>query len=400
MKIRTYQQAIDYLSKFTNYEKQIRVPYSKSAYNLDTMLKLMHCVGNPHTKLKAIHVAGTKGKGSTCMMIESIIRRHGFRTGLYQSPHLIGLMERIQINGVNCPRQIFVKYMNELVPHMTKLRPTFFEIMTAISFLIFERLNLDYTVIEVGLGGRLDCTNIISPQVTVITSIDYDHQDKLGTKLSQIAFEKGGIIKHGVPCVIAPQRPSAARVLEKTGRNVGSRIIKVSPLCVSLPEHQKINASLAAAACKIALKDKFSSGIARSAIYKKLPGRQEIVSKKPLIVVDSAHNVASIRASIPIVKNKKFILVFGASSDKPVRKMLSLLLPFTAYLVLTRASSPRAYEPETIYGLVRKDIPVFIQNDVASAVDLAKRIVKNYDGILITGSFYVAGEALRCLRKS
>ncbi len=361
----------------------------------------MESVGNPHFKLKAIHVAGTKGKGSTCIMIDNILRSHGMKTGLYTSPHLVDLMERIQINGRNCDREVFVRAVNRLAPSLRKIRPTFFELMTAASFIIFEEARVDFAIIEVGLGGRLDSTNILSPVMTVITPIGYDHQHILGHRLEDIAREKAGIIKPSTSVVVAPQRESPRKVIVKVCLEKRAPIIWPKPLNgMNLPLHQRANAAVAVAVSKILL-DRFSKKIAFQALNGiTLPGRWEIISPKPLIIIDSAHNETSIRSEVPLLKGKKWLIIFGSSKDKPIKKMLKILTPYAGAFVFTKATSARAEEPDVIYSLLRPSLPVFISDSVSKAMAIARRISKPYHGILVTGSFYVAGEAIRWLRES
>lgn len=229
-----FHDVYTYIKNFTDYECMAGIRYTKQNYNLDKMRRLLKAIGNPEKQIKSIHIAGTKGKGSTAIMVESILRKAGFKTGLYTSPHLVSMLERIQINGSSISDADFVWAMNVLKPHLDK--STYFEIMTAVAFLLFAREKVDFAIIEVGLGGRLDSTNVIKPIVTAITTIDYDHQDQLGKTLGSIAREKAGIIKPSIPVVISPQRKVALNIIRKTAqlndallREVG-RDIKVDVL--------------------------------------------------------------------------------------------------------------------------------------------------------------------------
>ncbi len=208
---RTFAAALDYLNRFTDYERMAAV--SQPQYTLDRMRRLVKGLGHPERSFRSLHIAGTKGKGSVAHMAEAILREAGFRTGLYTSPHLVHMLERIRLDGRPVPERDFVWAMNRMEAHLRRLKPTYFEIMTAAAFLLFARRRVDWAVVEVGLGGRLDATNVIVPAACAITTIDFDHMEKLGRTLGRIAGEKAGIIKPGVPVVCSPQRPEAMRVI-------------------------------------------------------------------------------------------------------------------------------------------------------------------------------------------
>jgi dihydrofolate synthase/folylpolyglutamate synthase len=214
--VRTYEQALAYLNSFVNYERQRTVPYSAESLNLDRVRALLERLGNPQHAYPTIHIAGTKGKGSTAAMIESILRAAGYRTGLYTSPHLHTFRERMRVSGESISRESLAALVDEAEPHIASVEGiTWFEIVTALGFLHFARSAIDAGVIEVGLGGRFDATNVITPLVAVITSLSMDHVAWLGDRLEQIAFEKAGIVKPGAPVVSAPQKPEALAVLER-----------------------------------------------------------------------------------------------------------------------------------------------------------------------------------------
>ena len=228
---KSYEEALTFLYKAIDYEKLISYQYNASTFSLDRMVKMLEYVGNPHKSFPSIHITGTKGKGSTAIMMSTILEHAGLTTGLFTSPHLVDLKERIQINRQNISEHEFTSNLNEFRPYIQHLRetepsasPTFFEILTAVAMLYFKKKQVDMAVLEVGLGGRLDSTNVVIPQVSVITKVGFDHTAILGNTLSSIAYEKAGIIKQGVPVVSAVESPEALLVIEKTCKEKDARL--------------------------------------------------------------------------------------------------------------------------------------------------------------------------------
>ena len=414
---RTYAEAIRHLNRFTDYER-MSVPYSPATYDLARMRRLVAALGHPERAFRSLHIAGTKGKGSVAHLTEAILRESGYRTGLYTSPHLVDMLERIRIDGRSATPREFVWAMNRMERPLRRLRPTYFETMTAAAFLLFARRRVDYAVVEVGLGGRLDATNVITPAACAITPIDYDHTEKLGTTIERIAAEKAAIIKPGVPVVTGPQHPAALRVLRARAPVLRPRI-KVEPpgdfvlkLTVRTPggatvrgtlralgRHQAENAATAIALVEASGASAPASAVRRALARARLPGRIEVVARRPWIVVDTAHNAAAARALAAAIRRrpprKRLILVFGASGDKDARTMLGTLERRADLVILTRARSPRAAEPSVLASFVGG--PAAATNDVGEAVALARRLAAPEDAVVITGSFYVAGEALGVL---
>src|SRR5262245_29666481 len=334
--LRRYADVVRFLNEFTDYERMAST-YSPSEYNLDRMRRLLAAIGNPERAFLSLHIAGTKGKGSTAHLAEAILREAGLCTGLYTSPHLVDMRERIRRNGVPIGEEAFTRTMAEMEPELRRLRPTYFETMTAAAFLYFAHARVEIAVVEVGLGGRLDATNVIRPAACAITTIDYDHMDKLGHTLKAIAGEKAGIIKPGVPVVSSPQAPEARRVLEVRGKpdfprfRVRSRrgfVLKFTvdgpgnrPMACALPalgEHQAANAATAVALVERS-GARITPAIVRRAFRKvRLPGRVEVVGRRPWLIVDAAHNPVSARAlasALAAVPRRRTLLVFGASAD-------------------------------------------------------------------------------------
>jgi dihydrofolate synthase/folylpolyglutamate synthase len=418
----SYRQAERFLAHATDYEKE-RSRYGPREYNLRAMRTILQRMGNPERAFGSIHIAGTKGKGSTAMMAERLLRAAGARTGLFVSPHLVDMLERIQTDGAPLARGEFVRIMNRVRPALAGLRPTYFEIMTAAGFEAFRRREVDRAVVEVGLGGRLDTTNVLRPLVTVITSVDFDHMDKLGRTLPLIAAEKAGILKPGVPCVVARQRPSALRVIERAARVVGAPLIRSGRELVvrsragrrlsvrirfarrersfSMPflgEHQAENAAAAIAAVELAwglLEPGLIRGVFRSL---ELPGRFERLGSR--VLVDVAHNPVSIRALARALRRigwRRATFVFGCSADKDARAMIAALAPLAERFLLTRSDSPRAMDPGALVRFVPANVPARAIERVGEAV---RDALEGRGRVVVTGSFYVAGAAMGFLRRA
>jgi dihydrofolate synthase/folylpolyglutamate synthase len=406
------------------YADSVRYLYSlgnevlTAKLGLERITALLGALDNPHWACKWIHVAGTNGKGSTSAMIEGGLRAAGVRTGLYTSPHLVEPTERIQIAGVPVsPDQFAAAFarVHETAERMVAsntldMHPTYFETVTAMAFLLFADAKLDTVVLEVGLGGRLDATNVVTPELCVITPIDFDHQIFLGDTIEQIAAEKAGILKPGVPAVFAAQRPEAEAVLrahalgpftlsrdwpvtdlaiEAHGSRFRLRGIPIT--CPLAGEHQVENARVAA----IALNQVGISpdGIAAT----RWPARLEQVSEHPEIVIDGAHNPAGVRALVSYIRRfysgRRLWIVYGALRDKAVAEMASLLFPLADRLILTAPANARAMPPEGMAAPGAR-----ITHSVAEAIALLSEAAPN-DVIFIAGSLYLAGEARALLVK-
>ena len=415
---RDYAHAMEYLNRATDYERQ-QARYSPATYNLDRMRRLAAALGNVERSFKSLHIAGTKGKGSTAHMAEAILRQSGYRTGLYTSPHLVDMLERIRFDGEPVSEHDFLWAMNRMERALRKLRPTYFEIMTEAAFLLFARAKVDYAVVEVGLGGRLDATNILTPAACAITRIDYDHMDKLGHTLAEIAREKAGILKPGVPAVTGAQRPAAMREIRRKAVPLvpavwaparGAFVLKFKVKGLrgrvyrcelpALGRHQAENAALAIALVEASGAAVTPQDVRGALRHVRLPGRIEIVRRRPWILVDTAHNPVSARAlaeALEALPRKRTILVFGASADKDYAGMLRAL-PRMDLTIFTQARSPRAAEPEALMRHARG--PAARTRSVEEALDLARTAARPGDAIVVAGSFYVAGEALASLSET
>lgn len=436
----TYQEAINYLDSFINYEKVDSYNY-KSSLKLDRVRRLAGILGDPQNSIPAIHVAGTKGKGSTASYIYSILKAANFQVGLYTSPHLVSFRERIRINNILISEddlaRIIDKIKNAIGPSMGDEPPSFFEVYTMLAYMYFKEKKVDFAVYEVGLGGRLDATNIIEPLVSVITPLSYEHTDKLGSTLKEIAAEKCGIIKDDSVCVSAPQEEEARKVIEDTCKKRHSRLFSVGKdinfkslssddkgtvFTVSgmngkynrlnsklIGSHQMINATVAIGAVE-ALRERginiTADAVRRGVEDARWEGRLEIVSKKPLIVLDGAQNRASAHVLADAVKNiftyKKLILVLGVSKDKDISGILEEILPICDVLVLTKSRIVnRALEPikikESIAGIKHSVKDIILTPGVEDALSSAISQAGKDDLILVAGSLFVVGEAKESL---
>lgn len=422
----TYPEVTQYLESFVNYEKAESYPY-KESIKLERIKGFLDTIGNPQDALPIIHVAGSKGKGSTCAFIAYILREAGFKTGLYTSPHLINFRERIRVLSPKSPSHRVTKPPDDfegmiskpdLVRLVRKLKPsigrynkaskygslTFFEAYTAMAFVYFKDNDVDFAVLETGLGGRLDATNVSNPLVSVITPISYEHTDKLGNTLAEIASEKAGIIKNSsqLTVISAPQDKEAAEVIRKKCKESGVRLFEVkkpSGFKIRLPgQHQRINAAVAIATIKAlaAYNIRVSQAAVKKGLFKTCwPGRCEVVSKNPYIVLDGAQNKASAQALRKTIRENfrynRLILVLGISSDKDIPGICSVLCNLAGEVILTRADNPRAASPEVLSNYFL-DRPRRITASVSEAKKLSGKLARKKDLILVTGSLFVVGE--------
>jgi dihydrofolate synthase/folylpolyglutamate synthase len=441
----TYRQALDYVYSFTNFEVTPAGSYTSKTFDLTRIERLLAALDNPHRKFQSFHVAGTKGKGSTAAMIESILRSAHHRTGLYTSPHLHTFRERIRVDGEMISEVEVAAGIERIRPVADSLpQVTTFEIMTALAFDYFAVRGVEFAVLEVGLGGRLDATNVVLPRVSVITSISYDHTAILGKTLTEIGREKAGIIKPGVPTVTSPQDPEALAVIRESARERNAPLVEVDPhlrfaigdiqyhivpvsesidghtfklertpihqspitnhQSLKLPlagRHQLANAATALAA--IALLKQQGTAIPDDALRQGLakvqwPGRFEILQRAPLLIVDGAHNADSARQLIQTLHDFRadaaLHLIFGASNDKDIAGMFDQLLPHAGSLILTRSHNPRASDPVKLAALAEKyNVETSIAPDLAAALEEAWRRARPGDIICVTGSLFVVAEA-------
>lgn len=429
-----YQETLDYLYKFVDYSLTHGSQLAAAHFELERMHDFMKELGNPQLAYQVIHIAGTKGKGSVASLCASSLRSQGYRVGLYTSPHLFDYTERIQVNGQEITHAELVSLVDELRPYLDRgTTLTTFEITTAMAFLYFARQQVDVVVLEVGLGGRLDATNIITPLVSVITSISLDHTNVLGNTLEAIAREKAGIIKSGVPVVIAPQKVDAFQMIERTATAKAAPLVvvgrdylyrlnsfsldgqdlsvwradqqeesEIAELRIPLlGRHQVENAATAYAVLQTVKQTGMRvelSAIRQGFSEVSWPGRFEILQRNPAVIVDSAHNRDSAQRLHSAVRDyfpdKSVILVFGASEDKDINGILSELLPVTRQVILTRSFHPRAAHPQDLLKITEMfHCPTIVEDTVESALFQALRMVDDNSIVLVTGSIFMAAEA-------
>lgn len=401
--------------------------------DLQNISKLMEFSGNPHKRFKVVHVAGTNGKGSTCAAIASALMSMNYRVGLYTSPHIVDFTERIKINGEQISGADVAKLTEFFQPEIIRLRATFFEATTAMMFKYFADNGIDYAVIETGLGGRLDSTNIVDPLVSVVTSIGLDHTEILGDTLEKIAYEKAGIIKQNKPVVVNCRNDSVKKVFQSIAVRRNSQLFFVDEI-TSLKnlemdirgstfdasvfgeiypglrvglcgDHQVQNAMTALTA--LSLLAKYGMSIYKEMIYEGLEhiqdntghrGRMEILSNDPLVILDVAHNPAGIEAlmqSLNLIGKKKGILLFASMRDKDTKSMLNLLRQRFEKVILTELQTSRSLSASEL-NILSEDINLQSQvfNNSSEALRAALTQINNESFLLVTGSHYLAGEVL------
>lgn len=447
--IQTYQDALDYLYSFINHDrKPARTPH-EARHNLDRTRALLAAVGHPEHRLRTVVVAGTKGKGSTAAMLESIVRQAGYRTGLWISPHLNSYRERIQIDRSYITQEQLIAGVRRLQPIAdtfdvaTYGSPSTFELGFALALRHFADQQVDLALLEVGLGGRYDCANVVHPLVTLVASISYDHTNVLGATLSKIAYDKAGTFKPGIPAITVPQPQEAARMLAQVAHEVGTPLhLAAEPRpeglqCYEteppppapnapppLPEiaypvepatnlrgaFQQENARLACGAAVLLRQNGLlipDDALRRGLATVHWPGRLELVQQSPLLVLDGAHNghsaqrlAAALRAEF---RYSRLFVILGVSRDKHIEAILAALLPHTHTLVLTHSRHPRAYtDLDKIAAMARGSSPPFsgpilFTGDIPDALEEARALAAPDDLICVTGSLFVVGAARETL---
>jgi dihydrofolate synthase/folylpolyglutamate synthase len=416
----SYEGALEYLYGLQKYG--IKFGLSKTAH-------LLKAFGNPHHGQNYIHIAGTNGKGSVAAMLESILMESGLKVALYSSPHLVRFAERFRINREDISPEEVASITRELIRVIDPRHPpTFFEVITAMALIHFARMNTDIAIMEVGMGGRLDATNVIRPKVSAITSISLDHQFFLGRHLIDIAREKAGIIKRGVDLVTAVTQPSVLRLFKsvcearkahfwRVGQDVHYRAnesgfsyyglgLTLRGLRLGLQgRFQHRNAALALAVIELLEGKGFSissQSIMNGLEHPRWPGRMHIFSREPLVVLDGAHNPAAIRKLREAVRDafqyKRLILVLGVMKDKDIQGIVRGIVPVADYTFFTRPEYDRAANPE---DLMREAEPLGKPGEcvhaLPDALDRAKRLAGPGDMILVCGSLFTVGEAMTCL---
>lgn len=428
-----YNKALDYLYSFVDYSLKHVSELAKADFNLDRMFALVESLGNPQAAYPILHVAGTKGKGSVSALCASVLQAAGYKTGLYTSPHLEDYCERIQINGQPVSHGELVELVEEIKPHVEKIaKLTTFEITTALAFMAFAKHGVNAAVVEVGLGGRLDATNVVTPRVSVITSLSMDHMAVLGDTLAKIAGEKAGIIKEGVPVVSSAQKDEALEVLLRVASErdapftLVGKDIKFAPVTSSLEGqtfelstlnlqppilkipllglHQIENAATAYAALKVSGLEISDEAIQKGFAQVQWPARFEVVRREPPVVIDSAHNRDSalrLRQSLDdYFPGRPVIMVFCALEDKDISGMLEELKPRLEGVVATQADHPRAPSAEWIAEQVMQaEVPVVAVTPAAAALERALEMAGERALVLSAGSVAFAGEIRAAWRR-
>ncbi len=411
-----YHETIDYLFNLQKYGIKLGL------LNITQMLEALQ---NPHKHFQTVHVAGTNGKGSTAAMVASILQAHGFSVGLFVSPHMVRFTERISINNVEIPQEEVVRLTNVIrdsIHQIPDLTPTFFEFVTAMAFVYFKEKGIDWAIIETGMGGRFDSTNVISPEVSIITHISEDHKQFLGDTIEKIAYEKAGIIKPYIAVVCSYQESEVLEVLSNKATetsstlalygqdfkalNIGNMIFdyyginKIQNIKLSLAgKHQIENASCAIRAFECLNINIDVDLIKKALLNLKWAGRCESIHHKGKhYILDGGHNYQALyRLREFLLEDnalKKIILIYGAMSDKDNRKMLNIIAPIARKIIFTAPSYGRAENPAILKDLANLpvDTKSYVTNNVKEAMCLLDKIYESGELIVVTGSFYTVGE--------
>lgn len=425
-------QAEAWLASLINVEKMPDL--RRARLSLEPVRRLLREVGNPERELRIFHIAGSKGKGSVALFAEAMLRAAGRRTGAFTSPHLVSWVERFRIDGRAVEGDRLAEAVTRIRPIAERLReepdaPSFFDVTTALALMLFAEARVEAVLLEVGLGGRLDSTNVVTPEVTCVTSIELEHTDKLGTTLAAIAGEKAGIAKPGVPMIMAPLAPDAARTVEAHCARVGAPLVRVGeevrcsvgmesgafarvriedgPIDVTATlgtpgRHQATNAAVALAGVRrlgIATDAELERVAAEALAGCMLPARVEVVSEAPLVVIDGAHTEASARAlrqvldALAAVKGR---FVLSVSAGKDLAQILAALLPHASEAIVTRADPHRSLAEKDLAAAIREqapDLPLRIVSDPVEAVREGRRDLPPEGLLCVTGSIYLAGIA-------
>lgn len=423
-----------------NYEEALSWIHGIGRFGMNQGLKriekLLHYLGDPHKELKFLHIGGTNGKGSVAAFAASVLEVAGYRVGLYTSPYLEQFTNRMSINGADIPEEKLVELVSRVRPLVEKIaadpsygQPTEFEVVTALAMAYFAAESPDIVILEVGLGGRLDATNVVWPLVTAISTISLEHTQVLGDTVEDIAREKAGIIKEG-SAVVTQAKGNALCVLEDTCREKNALLFrlghefsaeKVSGNLIGqvfhyrgfghdlrnlkislLGDYQVNNAALALASLEILVKKGFyisEEAIRKGLANTKWPGRLEVLRRSPLLVIDGAHNEEAFQSLRRALKNtffyRRLILVLGILIDKALENILEIIVPLADVLIITKPNSPRAADPNDLKKIADKLATgaVFVEDNISDAVDLALSMARSPDLVLVAGSLYVIGDA-------
>jgi dihydrofolate synthase/folylpolyglutamate synthase len=439
----SYEDALSYLDGFTNYERRVDYTADEATLGTGRMRRLLTQLGDPQNHFRSIHIAGSKGKGSTAIMTAAILRDYGYRVGLYTSPHLVTVRERIVLAGAPVDREAFRDGMKELMPAIERVqdeRPqgciTYFETLTALAFLLFRDKGMDLAVVETGLGGRFDATNVLTPSAVGITPVSMDHMKQLGNTISAIAGEKAGIIKPGVPVLVGPQVPEAETVFRNAARHTGAPLRAFgtpeldgdlarepspseadSPQIIDLitwrgpcPEvplpligrHQAQNAALAVGLAEVVLEQDDQPQVSSARLRRawrnlRVPGRIEIIGHKPWTVLDGAHNAASAWVLADTLRRhfatNRFVLVFGSAEDKDIDGMFRILAPMAQEAFTVRTGATRSADPDDLARMLQDEhhVPTQTLPALGATLEAARQAASPEGLVCITGSLYLVG---------
>jgi len=428
-----FRQSLDYLYSFVDFEQTSGFPYDTRALDLEAFHELLGMLYSPQASFDIVHVAGTKGKGSTCAMLASILESSKHRVGLFTSPHLLNVRERIQVDGEWISEDVFASILSDIKPIQTRLGVrrrsyrTTFELLTATALVHFAEQEVDVAVLETGLGGRLDATNVVDPKLCVITRIGHDHTGVLGENLSFIAAEKAGIIKEMVPVVVGPQSHESHGVIMDVARSKKSPVVDVGQEFKSgsevadtfqrlfiegkglriddiklplLGEHQVENACCAVAASQV-LSSQLSGidaeSIRRGLSQVRLMGRVEVLKRSPWVILDCAHNLESAEALVNTLQEVcapvSRTAIVGVSSNKDAKRMLAILTRYFDRFLVTKADTKRAMPPEQLGAILRGlGARVDVFDRAVDAANAGCSMMGSDDMLCVTGSVYLAGE--------
>jgi dihydrofolate synthase / folylpolyglutamate synthase len=426
--------------KFTNYKNCIEYLFNLERvgikYDLINIKKILEHLNNPEKNYKLIHIAGTNGKGSVASIINSVFIESGLKTGLYTSPHINDFRERILVSGKLISKKYIIDFTNRLYDLFENIKPSFFEATTAMAFEFFSNQKVEYAVIESGLGGRLDSTNVLNPELSVITGISIDHTEYLGDTIESIANEKAGIIKKNIPCVIGRMENLAKKIIEKKCKEKNSELffaeelwkVSIEKSCENsmdlnvseinfrkneirikyplIGKYQLHNIKIAASALDLLGKlhglsfseENIKNGFKNVIVNSKFFGRFQKVSDNPKIIIDVSHNVQgikNIKENLKYFRFKKLYIIFGMMKDKEYAKCLNELEKLNATVILTKPGYKRAEEPEVLFKSVRRKEKFLIAENIVTAYRNVTKIAGKSDLILITGSFFLVSDFLK-----
>ena len=421
---------------FTSYAKCVEYLFSLERvgikYDLNNIKKLTGLSDNPHKKFKSIHIAGTNGKGSTASIVASVLKESKYKVGLYTSPHIKDFRERIRINGKTIPKDYVIDYTNRLYKDIERIKPSFFEVTTAMAFKYFADNKVDFAVIECGLGGRLDSTNILQPVVSVITSISIDHTEYLGNTIKSITYEKAGIIKRHIPCVTGNLTDYQLNIIKKVCRDRKSELIDSKAITLKsrfihgsgyeisflgekliLPlygKYQLNNLKTAFAVLFYLIGEnkaetglsEIKSGLAKIEVNTGYKYRLQKISDNPQIVLDVSHNADGLRKlkeSIKLFRYRKLIIIFGMMFDKEIGKCINELEKLNGFMIFTKPDYKRAGKPEDFAAHLSNGKSFVIKENVQDSYKHAKAISKKDDLILVTGSFFMVSDFLKFYKR-